>query len=170
MIRPLSLTATLAIVSPSLSLQTEFIVTIAEFLASMPLNDANDECSLRLHSTIIPSRLDGIEWHKEATNYACQLYRLGENAIQISVMDFCYSMGTTNKNKPKIGDVLISLAYDCIGYQNATDFEEWAGEYGYDTDSRKAEKTYNLIGAQRRELIRVLGREKYNALLACELD
>lgn len=39
-------------------------------------------------------------------------------------------------------DVLCSLCVDADVIEYAT-FEEWAEDYGYDTDSRDAEKTYN---------------------------
>lgn len=43
---------------------------------------------------------------------------------------------------PKLIDVLHSLVMDS-SVINYSDFAEWASEYGYDADSRKAEKTYN---------------------------
>lgn len=42
---------------------------------------------------------------------------------------------------PKASDVVHSLILDSGVLDYAT-FEEWASEYGYDTDSRKAESTY----------------------------
>jgi hypothetical protein len=42
---------------------------------------------------------------------------------------------------PKLADVLYSLAMD-VDVLDAGSFEEWASNYGYDTDSRKAEVTY----------------------------
>lgn len=42
---------------------------------------------------------------------------------------------------PELTDVIASLVMDA-GVLDAGSFEEWASEYGYDTDSRSAEKTY----------------------------
>ncbi len=42
---------------------------------------------------------------------------------------------------PELADVLHSLASDS-DVLDASTFEEWASELGYDTDSRQAEKTY----------------------------
>lgn len=56
---------------------------------------------------------------------------------------------------PLLRDVLYSLVLDA-GVINAGSFENWASDYGYDTDSRKAEETYNqclTIGRQLRALI-----------------
>lgn len=46
-----------------------------------------------------------------------------------------------------LGDVLGSLYLDAHGVMNAKDFEDWADEYGYDTDSRAAEKIYHSVKA-----------------------
>jgi hypothetical protein len=43
---------------------------------------------------------------------------------------------------PDVADVVQSLAQDARGTRVVNGFEEWAGEYGYDTDSRSAERTY----------------------------
>lgn len=42
---------------------------------------------------------------------------------------------------PSIGDVMQSLARDADAI-DAASFEDWAAEYGYDTDSREAERIY----------------------------
>lgn len=43
---------------------------------------------------------------------------------------------------PLLRDVLYSLAMDADVLNHAS-YEEWAGNFGYDEDSRKGEKTYN---------------------------
>src|SRR3990167_6696052 len=40
--------------------------------------------------------------------------------------------------RPTAEDVLDCLASDAAGVENNRDFDEWAGDYGYDTDSREA--------------------------------
>jgi len=67
--------------------------------------------------------------------------------------------------EPELADVLDCLASDASGFDNSRSFEEWAGEYGYDTDSRKAEKTYLTVKNQALELKSFLGREAYETLL-----
>jgi hypothetical protein len=42
-------------------------------------------------------------------------------------------------------DVLYGLVSDTQGFENARDFEDWASEYGYDVDSRKAERIYKNL-------------------------
>ena len=56
---------------------------------------------------------------------------------------------------PSERDVLQSLALDASALDHPT-FESWAGDYGYDTDSRKAEATYRAcisIGLALRSLL-----------------
>ena len=42
---------------------------------------------------------------------------------------------------PRLGDVMHSLVHDCDVLERGG-FEDWASDYGYDTDSRSAETTY----------------------------
>lgn len=73
-------------------------------------------------------------------------------------MEVVFSKGKGHKGKePTAEEVLGCLLLDASGYENARSFEDWAGEYGYDTDSRSAQATYNTIGEQARELRELLG-------------
>ena len=76
-----------------------------------------------------------------------------------------FSQGYAHKKPPTLADVLDCLASDASGVDNAQSFEDWASEYGYDTDSRKAEKTYNICVQQAQELKALLGQDTYNQLL-----
>ncbi len=66
---------------------------------------------------------------------------------------------------PPLTDVLDCLADDCAGYENARCFEDFAREYGYDTDSRKAERIYRACGAQHQALESVFGRTVLHELM-----
>lgn len=70
-----------------------------------------------------------------------------------------------NGAEPQVNEVLDCLASDAAGYDNARDFEDWASEYGYDTNSRKAEKIYNTIAKQAKKLEAFLGSDLYQKLL-----
>ena len=76
-----------------------------------------------------------------------------------------FSMGLAHTNEPDAEDVLDCLASDAAGIENTRNLEEWCGEYGYDADSRKAEKTYKLCQKQAKDLKRFLGEEAYKTLL-----
>ena len=76
-----------------------------------------------------------------------------------------FSQGYGITGDPKLTGVLDCLASDAASYENATSFEDWANEFGYDTDSRKAEKTYRAIKRQAEQLKRTIGPEAYQDLL-----
>lgn len=77
-----------------------------------------------------------------------------------------FSMGYGHHGKqPEIEDVLDCLASDASGFVNAESFEYWCDEYGYNSDSRKAEKIYKTIGSQAKKLEKFLGETEYNRLL-----
>jgi hypothetical protein len=63
-----------------------------------------------------------------------------------------FSQGPAISREPSVEDVLDCLASDAAGYENAQSFEDWASEYGYDTDSRKAEKTFKTVQKQANRL------------------
>ena len=67
--------------------------------------------------------------------------------------------------EPTADEVLDCLASDASGVDNARGFEDWASEYGYDTDSRKAEKIYKQCGKQAEKLKNLLGPATYQELL-----
>lgn len=70
-----------------------------------------------------------------------------------------------NGRPPELSEVLDCLASDAATIENARTFEEWAGELGYDADSRSAEKTYNEVQKQAARLKAFLGADDYRALL-----
>ena len=70
-----------------------------------------------------------------------------------------FSMGSAHKKPPTLADVLDCLASDASGYENAKTFEDWAGEYGYDTE------TFNAVRDQAAQLEKLLGRDQYEKLL-----
>ncbi|KKM83615.1 hypothetical protein LCGC14_1307650 [marine sediment metagenome] len=80
-------------------------------------------------------------------------------------MTLHFSMGPGNTEEPTVEDVLNCAAMDAAGYENAEGFEDWASEYGYDIDSREAEKTYCAVRKQTAKLAKFLATEQYNTLL-----
>lgn len=108
------------------------------------------------------------DW-KDANHYKVTLTRIhhedGESRGKTRQLTTYFSQGYAIQGAPAPADVLDCLASDAAGYENARSFEEWASEYGYDTDSRKAEKTYKLIGRQVEQLKQFLGEDLYTELL-----
>jgi hypothetical protein len=98
------------------------------------------------------------DW-KDANHYKVTLKMAGKQLTTY------FSQGYGINGEPKASSVLDCLASDAAGYENARDFEDWASEYGYDTDSRKAEKMYKVIGKQADKLKLFLGENLYDSLL-----
>ncbi len=83
-----------------------------------------------------PSYKQNMRYQREvdAVSYEC------ENGHK--VREICGSMRKGEKiAPPKLADVLYSIAMDTDAIDYAT-FEDWASEFGYEKDSRKAESIY----------------------------
>ena len=78
-----------------------------------------------------------------------------------------YSMGLGLKYTPKITGVIDCLAMEASGVENEGTFENWCDSFGYDTDSRKAERIWETIKIEAKQLKTLLGQEAYNELLNC---
>lgn len=78
-------------------------------------------------------------------------------------------LGTSGKLiEPKLDDVLYSLASDADAIEHPT-FESWASDFGYDTDSRKAEAIYRACLETALKLRSALGDEGLRQLRdACQ--
>lgn len=74
-----------------------------------------------------------------------------------------FRTGSTAPIMPDTRDVVRSVMLDCDALDYGR-FEDWARDYGYDTDSRAAEAIYRLC-LQRAIMLRAsLGKEKFDAL------
>lgn len=83
-----------------------------------------------------------------------------------SRMTLTFSMGSAHNGKePTVEDVLDCLASDASGYANASEFDLWCQEYGYDGDSRKAERTFKAVRSQTQKLMQFLGESAFETLL-----
>jgi len=84
---------------------------------------------------------------------------------QRSCMTIYFSQGYGIQHDPELPNVLDCLASDAGGWENARTFKEWANDYGYDTDSRKAEKIFHTVKKQTEKFKAFLGDSLYDALL-----
>lgn len=80
-------------------------------------------------------------------------------------MSVYYSMGIGHHGKaPEAADVL-----DCLASDGTTEtFEDWCADFGYDSDSRKAHRTYTLCKRQDARLWKFLGEALYTQLQTAE--
>jgi hypothetical protein len=99
------------------------------------------------------------DWSRGASHYKLTL-KCGRRQ-----MTTYFSMGSAHTSEPQLADVLDCLASDAAGVENAQSFENWCAEYGYDTDSRKAEKTFKICERQAENLKRLLGDDAFDQLL-----
>ena len=98
-----------------------------------------------------PNMLDDGDWKKSATHWRLIIRRGNKQ------MTTYFSQGSAHTKEPTLSDILDCLASDASSIDNARSFEEWCGELGYDTDSRKAERIYNICVKQMESLNRLLG-------------
>lgn len=70
---------------------------------------------------------------------------------------FSYKTGMGIKGVPELADVLGCIVIDSSAIEQS--FEDWASEYGYDTDSRKAEAIYEACKENGYRLRKLLGSQ-----------
>ena len=75
-----------------------------------------------------------------------------------------FSQGSARTAPPTADDVLDCLAADSSGVEGLS-FDEWARGFGYDPDSRKAERIYKVCQRQAKRLRHFLGEKAYLVLL-----
>lgn len=106
------------------------------------------ENGVRMTVSRITSRPDRVasDWDKKASHWLCEFHAadstLATYYSQGSGHTF-YKHGQTHVKTPTISDVLGCLLMDASEFvDSAPSFEEWAGNYGYDTDSISALRIY----------------------------
>lgn len=91
--------------------------------------------------------------------------RLGDHQYHAKRMTTYFSQGYGHNGvEPKAADVLDCLASDASSVEN-TSFEDWCDEMGWDSDSRKAERTYKACQHGAKRLKAFLGDDLYQTLL-----
>jgi hypothetical protein len=80
--------------------------------------------------------------------------------------DFQFKMGTAHNNEPELADVLYCLLLDA-GAMDET-FESWCGNFGYDSDSRAAEKVWKACRQNGKRLLNLIGRVYFEDLRSRE--
>lgn len=78
-----------------------------------------------------------------------------------------FHQGSAHKAPPTAADVLNCLLSDASSVENTGSFEEWCSDFGYNTDSRKAERAYKACEATVAPLREFLG-ELYETFVNAE--
>lgn len=108
------------------------------------------------------------DWARDAHHWKVRLRILtGGMMFNQRSLTVPFSQGSAHTTPPTAADVLGCLVMDSSGIDNGTSFEDWCAEYGYDSDSRKAEKTFKLCERQARKLRQFLGAA-YDEAMECE--
>ena len=97
-----------------------------------------------------------------ARHYRCVLRYHGR------MLTVLFSQGPAIRHSPEVAGVLDCLASDASGVDATTSFEQWAEDMGYDTDIRKAERTWRAVEKQTAGLRRLLGSDAFDELLEAE--
>lgn len=101
------------------------------------------------------SRPDKLEPKRFQGNHYCCVLKNAEGKS----MSFYYSKGSALKGPPKLREVVECLVFDSRSIEESDSFEEWAQAFGYDEDSRAAERIYNACLEQHRKLKGVIDYE-----------
>lgn len=95
--------------------------------------------------------IDPKDWARGTSHYRCVL-KIGPRR-----MTTYFSMGSAYTKEPSAEDLIDCLASDAASIENARSFEDWCADYGYDADSRKAEKIYKTCARQAARLRNLVG-------------
>lgn len=103
--------------------------------------------------------------HDEMIRQACETGIVHTNWAQ----DRTYLHKTIKQPKPKLADILYALVMES-DVLNCSGFEDWATNYGYNTDSREAERTYRQYLEQSLQLRNLIGQSKFDELITAFQD
>jgi hypothetical protein len=133
-------------------LQEDTRVTLKELIDRYGIRIENERVRNTPHTGLNEWDYDTRHW-KARLSRPCA--RTGHNQPRRLTVPF--SQGSAHTAEPTAYDVLNCLLLDASSADE--DFDYWCGNYGYDTDSRKAERIYKLVRAQTKKLRRFLGPE-----------
>ena len=80
----------------------------------------------------------------QANHYICKLTRRTEDRKRKQFTIY-FSKGYGLNGEPRADEVLNCVAMDSSHIENCPDFEDWAPDLGYDTDSRKAFNIFKRV-------------------------
>ena len=129
------------------------VKTHAEFVKAYGIN-----CT----SVQVDDRPDMDSWGQGATHY---VFVLRSDLLKGHITGY-YSMGSAHTKPPKSSEILCSLALDSTAAEES--FEDWCANFGSDPDSIKSRETWKACRKANADLVRFLGQEAFDHLMACE--
>lgn len=110
-----------------------------------------------------PNSSDG--WNTdEQHHWSVKLERFSKDGKRKTLTTF-FSQGSAHKSAPSSADVLSCLVNDATSGEMS--FKDFCSEFGYDMDSRSAEKIWQGCAEMAPRVRDFLG-EKFDAILECE--
>lgn len=106
-------------------------------------------------------------WCKEGEKHGIQYSVTLKNARYSYTFDFWDSIANKEKREHGNGYKTKPAAYDvlaCLDVLYGDTFEDFCGDFGYDVDSIKAEKTYRAVQEQDRALQKLFTMEQLEKL------
>jgi hypothetical protein len=98
------------------------------------------------------------DWQRNANSYRCTLHYKGR---QYS-LDYWQGIGISHD--PRADDVLDCLMVDALAGDQT--FDDFCADFGYDSDSRKAEKIWRACQLVAKNMKRLLGKDYETFLYA----
>jgi hypothetical protein len=115
------------------------------------LTNMKDEIKLELKHGVSDRQQESLDqWQIEANQYTATIKYKGKQ------MTTPFFTGKGWTKDPEIDDVMPALLSDYDVYQN-WEFEDFCSEFGYDSDSRKAEKIFKACQKNGKAVERVFG-------------
>lgn len=111
---------------------------------------------MNAHLNIVTADVESLSYGRDEDGWEHNAYRVTLR-YQGRQMTTPYKTGLGWTNAPTAADVLESLLSDASSIENGNDFEDWASNYGFNPDSRKAEAIYKATVKQTNKLRRLLG-------------
>lgn len=123
--------------------------------------------NLKLQLTKTPFRVGAnSDWDAQASHYMYKITATEGDLYNKPAITGYYSQGSAIKTQPTIADILNALILDTNSV-GITSFEDWASEFGYNTDSRKAFDIYHECMKEYEQLKTFFG-SLLDELYSCE--
>jgi len=134
----------------------------------MSYEEIIEKYNLRLELHRIPFRTDIDDWKndKEARHFSYRIYVLYGDRSGKEIKGY-FSQGSAHRKNPTIVEILDALSSDTQEL-DGQGFEDWASSYGYEEDSRKAYKIWEMCLKEAQDLRSLLGYEGVRELYECE--
>lgn len=141
------------------ALQYHYCPSVDEEMPDDDIEFILDQMNVGFSCHRIAQRPDGLANELER-HFSTQVKR-GHEAMTVY-----FSQGSVHTDNPTITDVMYCLFSDYVNESkyHESDFQYWVDDYGYDNDSRQAEKIYRAVIAQSNDIRRLFATDEISDL------